>query len=387
MRDWFTNKLRYFVLFTAVLASGPGYAFETAAKQAILLEFDTGTMLYTKNADEKMTPSSMSKMMTLYVLFKHLKEGSVKLDDTFTVSERAWRMEGSRSFLKLGSEVKVEDLIQGIIVQSGNDACVVVAEGIASSEEAFAKELNRTAQSLGMTNSHFVNASGMPDDNHLTTAHDLAVLAYHLIRDFPEYYHYFSEREFTLNNITQGNRNTLIGEMGVDGLKTGHTEAGGFGIALSAKEAESGRRVIVVLNGMKNMQERADEGRKIIRHGFLDFTNKTLAKAGATVVSAPVWMGASPEVALTVAEDAVVTLPEAQISEAKYVYQGQLPLVAPLKQGADAGQLVVKLPDGGQRAVKLVVAKDVAALSAVQKMWMKLKMLVSAPGPEWQAVH
>ena len=220
-----------------LVLAGPSAAeaIEISAAQAILVDFETGEVLFEKNADAPMTPSSMSKIITVYKVFEHLKDGRLELSDSFPVSEKAWRKKGSKMFVAVNSRVKVEDLIRGIVVQSGNDASIVVAEGLAGSEDAFAAELNKKAQELGMTNSHFVNASGWPNPEHQTTARDLAKLAAATIRDFPGYYHYYSEKTFTYNGIKQGNRNPLIyRNVGADGLKTGHTEAGGYGLTASA---------------------------------------------------------------------------------------------------------------------------------------------------------
>ena len=198
------------IVFVLALAASPARAYETEAKQAILIDWDTKAVLFEKNADELMHPSSMSKMMTLYYLFEKLKSGAVHLDDEFPVSEKAWRMGGSKMFVKVGDKVKVEDLIQGIAVQSGNDACIVVAEALAGSEDAFAEQITKRAHELGLVNSTFKNATGWPNPEHLTTARDLALLARHTIADFPEYYHYYDELSFTYNNIKQGNRNPLL---------------------------------------------------------------------------------------------------------------------------------------------------------------------------------
>ena len=249
---------------TAALVPGLALAatIDTKAQFAYMLDYDSGQVLLAKQAEVEMHPSSMSKMMTLYVLFSRMKEGRVKPEDMFTVSEKAWKMEGSRMFVQVGTQVKVDDLINGIIIDSGNDACVTVAEGVSGSEAAFADAMNEAAAKIGLTQSHFMNATGLPDPQHLMTARDLAILARHLITDFPEYYHYFSGKSFTYNNITQQNRNLLDGnDIGVDGLKTGHTDEAGFGITLSAKDAKSGRRLILVINGLGQRQGPHRRGR------------------------------------------------------------------------------------------------------------------------------
>ncbi|MBN9543690.1 MAG: D-alanyl-D-alanine carboxypeptidase, partial [Alphaproteobacteria bacterium] len=241
-------------LFTSIsiIFSFNAFALETKAPHAILVDYDTDTVIFEKEADVPTVPSSMSKLMTVYVIFDKLKKGELKLNERFLVSENAWRKQGSKMFLHVGSSVTLEDLIKGIIIQSGNDACITAAEGIAGTEEEFVNILNEKAKELGLTNSHFVNSTGWPDDNHKMSMRDLSILSKHLINDFPEYYSYFAEREFVYNNIKQQNRNLSLNRFnGVDGLKTGHTDAGGYGIAMSAQQKN--RRLIVVVNGLSSM--------------------------------------------------------------------------------------------------------------------------------------
>ena len=222
---------------------------DTAARWAFIMDFATGATLLEKDADTQMPPSSMTKLMTIYLVYERLKQGKMKLDDELAVSERAWRMGGSKMFVQLGTQVRVEDLIRGVIVQSGNDACIVFAEAIAGSEEQFADLMNQKAKELGLTNSYFKNATGWPDPEQHMSCRDIATLARRIILDFPEYYHYDAEKTFKYNNIEQGNRNPLVQKGTADGLKTGHTEAGGYGLAASSKRGD--RRVIVVLNGLE----------------------------------------------------------------------------------------------------------------------------------------
>lgn len=344
-------------------------AIETAAKQAFLIDANTHSILLNKEGDVQMHPSSMSKLMTIYVLFSRLKEGRVKLTDTFPVSEKAWRTQGSKTFVKLGDSVKVEDLIQGIIIQSGNDACVVVSEALSGSEDAFAEEMNRVAKEIGLEQSHFVNATGLPDDNHLMSAHDLARLAERLQIDFPEYYHYFSIREFTYNNITQQNRDRLLsGNIGVDGLKTGHTDAGGYGITLSAKQGD--RRLILVINGLENDNARVEEGDKLLRWAFREFENKTLLKKGEKIAEADVWMGGQKTVPLVAKDDLLLTLPAGASNKGNISftlkYNGAVP--APISAGAHIADLVISSPDIGQQIVPLYAAQDVEKLSAIGRI-------------------
>ena len=285
---------------------------ETNAHYVYMVDFDTGRVLDDKNGEEHMPTSSMSKMMTMYLVFTELKAGHLHLTDKLPVSERAWRTggggkESSDMFAKLGDNIKVEDLIRGVIVQSGNDATVVLAEGIAGSEDAFAERMNQRAAELGMNDSHFMNASGLPDPNHYSTARDLSILAHHIITDFPEYYHYFSEIDFTWNGIHQQNRNPLLYKgIGVDGLKTGHAEQAGYG--LTASGVQNGHRLILVINGLPSMQARADEPTTVLEWGWHEFRLYDLVKAGTVVGDAPVWMGQAQTVPVAVSADARMTL-------------------------------------------------------------------------------
>ncbi|HAE49807.1 MAG: D-alanyl-D-alanine carboxypeptidase [Tistrella sp.] len=367
-------------LLASVLASGTALAaaphFESAAKQAILLDDTTGAVLYAKNADERMAPSSMSKLMTAYILFERIKEGRVSMDDAFPVSERAWRMGGSKMFVEVNTRVKVQDLIQGIIVQSGNDACVVVAEGLAGSEEAFARLMNEKARELGMTGSHFMNASGWPDPEHYMTARDLSTLARRIIDDFPEFYKFYSETEYTYNGIKQGNRNPLLyKDIGVDGMKTGHTEAGGYGLTASMKQGD--RRLIMVVNGLGNVNERSNEGERLLSWGMREFENRKLFSAGEVVESAEVWLGDQGTVPLVPARDLVVTLPVADRDNlaAKVVYEG--PIQAPIAQGQEIAKLVVDVPGVEPLSVPLVAGQNVAEAGPVGRILAAISHFVS----------
>lgn len=352
------------ILLTILLFSLQARAegFETRAKYAILIDDNTDTALFEQLSDDRMTPSSMSKLMTLYVLFNKLKKGGVSLHDHFHVSEKAWRMQGSKSFMAIDSEVPVEDLIRGIIIQSGNDACIVVAEGIAGTEEAFAGEMNAMAARLGMKGSHFVNSTGWPDPEHYMTVHDLAILAHHLIHDFPEYYSYFSEKDFTYNNIHQSNRNLLLTRnIGVDGLKTGHTDDGGFGMVASANR--DGRRLIAVVNGLANEKERADEAEKLLEYGFREFNTVNLFKAGEPVENAEVWYGKDKSVSLVAANDIAITINKLATNNlaAEVRYDG--PVAAPIHKGDHIADLVIKREGMKDIVIPLTAANDVEKIS------------------------
>ncbi|MBV8060309.1 MAG: D-alanyl-D-alanine carboxypeptidase [Alphaproteobacteria bacterium] len=347
---------------------------ETAARQAFLLDVNTNTPLFAKDADTQMPTSSMSKMLTMYLVFEAIRDGKLSLDSMVPVSEHAWRQEGSRMFLNVGQQAKAEDLIRGVIVQSGNDAAVTLAEAVAGSEESFAELMNTKAHQLGMNNSHFMNATGMPDPQHYSTARDLAILALALIRDFPERYHYFSELEFTYNGIKQGNRNPLLYRaMQVDGLKTGHTDVGGFGLTASA--LRNGRRLVLVLNGMTDMQARADESAHVLDWGYREFGYYPAAKAGEKVATAKTWLGVQPEVDLVAADDLAATLPRGARSGLKASYSFDQPIAAPIKKGQVVGSMTLSAPGMEDRKVDLVAANDVAEKGFFARIASKLGLL------------
>jgi len=348
---------------------------DVGAKQAILLEAATGDILFAKDPDSSMPTSSMSKMMTMYLVFDALKHGKIKMDDTFTVSERAWKQEGSRMFLKIGDRVKIEDLIRGVIVQSGNDAAVVLAEGLgAGSELAFADQMNIKAKELGMTGSHFTNSTGLPDEAHYSTARDLATLAMDIQKDFPEFYHYFSEISFTYNNITQGNRNPLLyRNMNVDGLKTGHTEAGGFGLTASA--VRDGRRLTFVLNGMKDMQARADESAKTLDYGYREFGLYPIVKTGDVLANPSVWLGQNDNVQIVAEKDTLLSLPRVARNSLKAVVTFEQPIEAPIKKGDRIGDLTLTAPDMQTKVIPLVAAIDVDKVGFFSRIFKKIGLI------------
>ncbi len=353
---------------------------ETAAKQAVVIDFNTGAVLLEKNADDLMTPSSMSKLMTVYMVFSRLKDGSLKMTDQLPVTETAWKKhyktEGSLMFLPVHSMVRVEDLLRGVIIQSGNDACSVLAEGLAGSEEAFAEQETRKSREIGLTKSTFRNASGWPEKGHQMTAHDLGVLARRLIMDFPEYYPIFGEKTFTFNNIKQDNRNPLIWENipGADGLKTGHTEDGGFGEVGSA--IRDGRRVIVVMNGMTSIKQRAEESQRLIEWAFREFDDYHLFKAGDVVTDADVWLGLDKTVPLAVPQDLTITLPRTARHEMKVTVNYTGPLPAPVKKGTQVGTLVITAPGMPATELPLVAAADVGKLGFVGRIGTAVKHLL-----------
>lgn len=349
------------------LLSQPACAVETAAKQAYLIDATTHTVLLDKAGHTPMHPSSMSKLMTVYLLFAKLKEGRIKLEDRFPVSEKAWRTQGSKTFVGIGGEMTVEELIHGIIIQSGNDACIVAAEGLSGSEDAFVKEMNRVGKEMGLVNTTFTNSTGLPDDAHLMSARDLATLSERLIEDFPDYYPYFGLREYTYNNIKQQNRNRLLGRgIGVDGLKTGHTEAGGYGIALSAKQGE--RRLILVINGLGSDNQRAEEGDRLLRWGFREFENKAVLREGQEVGEAEVWFGRQSKVKLTAAHEVVMTLPVNTQKDTRFTLKYTGPIPAPVEKGAHVADLIIQPPEGEAQTVELLAGEPVDKLSGFSRI-------------------
>ncbi len=330
----------------ALVAAEPAQALtiNSKAREAILMDAETGTVLFEHEADALMPPASMSKLMTILMVFDRLANGSLSMEDTFPVSEKAWRKGGSKMFVMVGTEISIADLLRGIIIQSGNDACIVVAEGIAGDEETFAAMMTERAREIGLTHSTFRNATGWPDPDHMMTARDLATLARFMVRNYPDYYALFAETEFTWQGIRQPNRNPLLASYrGADGLKTGHTETAGYGLVASAKR--DGRRLISVVNGLNSDRERAAESRRLLNIGFQEFDNYTLLSAGQTVDQADVWLGDRDRIPLVVAEEVRLTLPRdvRQQLQAKLQYQNPVP--APVEKGAQIGTLRLTAPE------------------------------------------
>lgn len=366
------NKLLYaLLLMCPVLAYAED--FSTKASHALLMDADTGTVLFEKQADEKMHPASMSKLMTAYLVFEALKKGQYTLDTEFVVSDNAWRKGGAKTggstmFLNPKQSVKIRDLLRGIIVQSGNDACIVVAEGMAGSEDAFAQMMNAKAKKLGLKNSSFRNATGLPHPDHLMSSKDLALLAQHLINDFPEYYPIYSEKEFTFNGITQQNRNPLLTQMpGADGLKTGHTAESGYGLTGSIKTYD-GRRLIMVINGLKTMAERAQESQKVMSWGTANFENAAILDPQKILLEVPVWLGVEKTVPVGASEKLVQTISKWDTPEIKSVVRYESPITAPIKAGQKLGEIETVLPDGSIHHADLVAQKNVAKLGYFAKM-------------------
>lgn len=355
---------------------------ETTARQIIVMDYQTGFVMLDRNADDRMPPSSMSKIMTAYMVFKALREKRLALDDALPVSERAWRMQGSKMFVPLGGRVKVEDLIRGMIIQSGNDACIVLAEALAGSEEAFAEQATAEAKRIGLRDSNFRNSTGWPDPDHYMTARDLAILAKRMIDDFPEYFHYYSELDFTFGRdertgreIRQGNRNPLLyRNTGADGMKTGHTDAAGYGLTATARR--DGRRVIAVFNGWPSMRARAEESERMIDWAFREFQTYRLFTAGQEVDRADVWLGQKPGMPLLAAQDVAITMPRRLRPQlqAKIIYDS--PVAAPIQAGQVLGKVTMSAPGVTPVEVPLVAAEGVDRLGFGGRMGAAVNYLV-----------
>ena len=370
------------IVILLLALTAPAFAqasFDTKAKFAILMDEESGTVIFQKDADLPMEPASMAKLMTIAVVFNEVRAGRVKMSDEFFVSEHAWRTGGAASggstmFAELNSKISVENLIRSVIIQSGNDAAIVLAEGIAGSETSFAAMMNELAEDIGLEGSVFTNATGLPDPNMHVTARDLADLARYLIHDFPEYYHYFSEPEMEWNGIKQANRNSLVElGIGVDGLKTGHTEAAGYGSVISTDDG--GRRLIAVVHGLKSMAERTEEGRKLITWGARAFERVAAYADGAVVVYANVYGGTSGSVGLVGEGEIALYLPRGsrKCLGASVVYTG--PLMPPVNAGDKVAELRVFCDEQLVQTAPLFAAETVEQGDIVRRATDALKQL------------
>ncbi len=363
------------LILAAALLRTDANAFETSAREAILVDFETGSVLLEKNADDPMPPASMSKIMTVYLAFEQLKEGRLRMEDVITISRKARRMGGSRMFVEVNSQVSVADILRGIIVQSGNDSAVALAEALAGSEPAFAARMDEKARELGMSSSTFRNATGWPDPEHRTTARDLARLAARTVRDFPELYKLYAETSFTYNEITQRNRNPLLGRTrGADGLKTGYTRAAGYGLTASAER--DGRRLVLVINGVSSSARRAREAETLLEWGFREFDNFTLLRAGQAVEEGAVWLGVEPTVPLVLEEDLFLTLSHRNRSRLTVTVHMAEPVPAPITAGDHIATLRVETPGAEPVERPLVAGHDVAALGVARRVVTTLGYLL-----------
>jgi D-alanyl-D-alanine carboxypeptidase (penicillin-binding protein 5/6) len=362
----------------AALALPAQAAIDTGAEHGLIMDAQTGQVLWQKDGMTPMPPASMSKLMTIDLLFQRIKDGRVKLTDTFPVSERAWRTQGSKMFVELGSRIAVESLIRGIIIQSGNDACVVVAEALGGTFEGFVDLMNKRAKELGLAQSTFVNPDGLPDPpGQMMSALDLAKLSRHIINTYPDLYHYFSEREFVWHNIHQPNRDLVLGALpGADGLKTGHTDAAGYGITISAKRGD--QRLILVLNGLRYPQyhndyfpniKRAEEAGRVMELAFREFRSYPVLKANQVVGNVALEGGTLPTVPVTAAKPLNVTMQVDSHAGMKTLVKPDPGLKAPIQSGQKVGMLVVTAPEFPNLSVPVYATQAVPEVGMFGKMW------------------
>ena len=354
-------------------------SFTTSAKQLILVDMETKEILLEKNADEPMHPASMSKIMTVYLAFEAIKKGYLKLDDTIPISEEAWRKGGSRMFLKLNSQIKVSDILRGIIVQSGNDAAIALAEHLEGSEEAFAEKMTLKAKELGLQNSTFKNATGWPNPDHLMTARDLSELAILTIKRFPKLYSIYSETNFTHNKIKQGNRNPLLyKDMGADGLKTGHTKAAGYGLTASVERA--GRRLVLVINGLSSARKRTIESQRVIEWGFREYVNHKVYDANDSVTDIDVWLGEATTVSALIESELLLTLKRSDQQKLKMIVNYDEPLTAPISKGQKVGTLTIQISQDKVLTYPLVSSIGVDRLNPFRRILAAINYLVWGSG-------
>ncbi len=342
----------------AEIGTPPAPVIEASAY--ILQDFHTGKVLAENNADAKLAPASLTKIMTVYVVFKELGNGHLHLEDMATISEKAWKTAGSRMFIELGNQVTIEDLLKGVIIQSGNDASVALAEHVAGNEATFADMMNQHAARLGMMNSHFKNSDGLPMEDHYTSARDLAILTAALIKEFPDYYRWFSQKEFTFNKITQHNRNPLLSrDESVDGVKTGFTDDAGYCLVASALREDM--RLISAVMGAKSSNARASQNQTLLNYGFRFFESHRLYQGKTPLNEARIWKGASKTIPLGLAEDLYATIPRRHYNDIKAVISVDNKITAPVEEGAKLGSVKVTLKD------ELIADKDLIALKSVDK--------------------
>ena len=375
------NTLIYIIFVAAHLFAASAFAAplpipkapSTGAKSFIIQDFESGRVLAEKNADQPVEPASITKLMTAYVVFNELQAGNIALGDMVTISEKAWRTPGSRMFVEVNKQVSVEDLLQGMIVQSGNDATMALAEHIAGSEETFAALMNRHAEEIGMTGSHFINTTGLPDDNHYMTAKDIALLATLLIKKYPEYYHWYSQKKFTFNEITQYNRNKLLWrDESVDGLKTGFTDSAGYCLVTSAKK--DGMRLITVVLGTKNANARVDASQALLNYGFRFFETVQLYKAGQELAQGKVWKGEGEQIKLGIRDELFVTIPRGRYDDLDAQVEMRPELIAPIAEGEEVGQISIRLENDEITSRGLVALESVAEAGFFGRAWDGMSM-------------
>ncbi len=351
------------------------FAIDTKAEQAVVIDYDTNEILFEKNSNIKTPPASMTKIMTVYAAFDRLKNTELSINNKCVVSAKAYKMGGSRTFLEIDDKVSIDDLLKGIIIQSGNDASLALAECLAGTEDDFAKLMNVYAKRLGMQNTNFVNSSGWPEDNHYSTVLDLAILSNAIIRDFPNLYLYFSDKEFTYNEIKQPNRNKLLSSVqGADGLKTGFTKASGWGIAATAKR--NNRRVTVVINGTNSSRKRMNESSNLINWAFTQTSQKELVEKDEIIVKADVWLGNKPRVSLVSSKKVISTLSFDQLQLIESSIEYNKPIEAPIKKGSTYGKLLIKIEGKPNIEVDLVANENIGTINPILKIFAAMKYLI-----------
>ena len=368
-------KKLIFVFFLFLVLSKNVFAIETIAKQAILYDMDTKSVLFKKNSDQLVSPSSMSKIMTIYYVFKKISEGELSLQDEFIVSKKAWKKGGSKMFVKVNEKVKVEDLIRGIIVQSGNDACIVLAEGLSGSEKLFSEELTELGKEIGLKNSFFTNSTGWPDPQHLMTVDDLLTLSIRTIKDFPDLFHYYSEKEFTFSGIKQLNRNPLLfTDLNSDGLKTGHTSLGGYGLVATVKKND--RRLILVLNGLNSSKDRAKEAQRLLKIGFNQYEILKIAEANEKLKTLNVWGGDKKKINIFSKDEIKITIPKKIKKQLTFVIKYQSPLIPPIKSEEPIGEFLIKKNKEILKKFKLFTDQNVKKMNFFQKIGHNFRYLL-----------
>lgn len=369
------KKLFFTILISFILFASKLYAIDTKAEQAIVMDFDTNEILFEKNSNLKTSPASMTKIMTVYAAFDRLKNTNLSIENECVVSAKAYKMGGSRTFLEIDDKVSLDELLKGIIIQSGNDASVALAECLAGTEDDFAKLMNVYAKRLGMINTNFLNSSGWPEEDHYSTVYDLALLSNALIREFPDLYLYFSDKEFTYNDIKQPNRNKLLSSVqGADGLKTGFTKASGWGIAATAKR--DNRRITTVINGTNSSRSRLNEASNLINWAFSQTSQKLLVDENQVIVEVDVWLGNKPRVNLVSSKKVVSTLSFDQIQLIKSSLHYKKPIEAPIKKGEVYGKLIIDIDGKPNIEVELISQESIASVNPISKVFAAMKYLI-----------
>ena len=369
------NKYNFTFFLYILVFSIKSFAIDTKAEQAIVIDFDTNEILFEKNYNLKTPPASMTKIMTVYAAFDRIKNTDLTISNECVVSAKAYKMGGSRTFLEIDDKVSINELLKGIIIQSGNDASVALAECLAGTEVDFAKLMNVYAARLGMSNTNFLNSSGWPENNHYSTVYDLAILSNALIRDFPDLYLYFSDKEFTYNEIKQPNRNKLLSSVqGADGLKTGFTKASGWGIAATAKRDD--RRITVVINGTNSSRLRLNEASNLINWAFSQTSQKQLVDESQVIVEADVWLGNKSRVNLVSSKKIISTLSFDQIQLIKSSIEYKIPIEAPIQKGQVYGKLIIKIESKPNIEVDLIAEENIGKINPILKVFAAMRYLI-----------